>query len=64
MLEDNFYGELSPPDGGEGIRWLFALCKKTGNTRSRVLSKQNTVRDLKSGHLNPLYEHSENSTKI
>ena len=38
-LSENFHGELSSPDGGEGIRLAFALCLKTGNTRSRVHSK-------------------------
>ena len=35
-LSGNFRGELFPPDGGEGIRLIFALCATVGNARARV----------------------------
>ena len=43
-LSGNFRGELSPQDGGEGIRLIFALCENVGNARARVRSKQKPVR--------------------
>ena len=39
-LSGNFRGELSPPDGGEGIRLIFALCVNVGNARERVRNER------------------------
>ena len=43
-LSGNFRGELSPLDGGEGIRLIFALCVNVGNARARVRKSKKTVR--------------------
>lgn len=53
-LSGNFRGELSPPDGGEGIRLIFALCVNVGNARARVRSKQKNLYALKNKALEPL----------
>ena len=39
-LSGNFRGELSPLDGGEGIRLIFALCVNVGNARERVQTSE------------------------
>ena len=63
-LSGNFRGELFPPDGSEGIRLIFALCVNVGNAEARVRKQEKHCTRWNQGILNPLYEHSVNSTKI
>ena len=49
-------------DGGEGIRRVFTVCENIG-THGSVCDAGKPLYTLKSREKNPLYEHSENSTK-
>ena len=60
-------GEFPPrivptEDGGEGIRRIFTVCENIG-THGSVCDAGKPLYTLKSREKNPLYEHSEHSTK-
>lgn len=68
-LSGNSRGELSPLDGGEGIRWLL-LCVKNKGTHGDVYRQagfletgnKNTVH-VEKAQRNPLYRYSVNVQK-